>query len=76
MGKRGKDFVEVYGGNERIAHIMRRHLESEGIPAVVVPIKDGAVSTFSGSLNLSVLVPRKYALVARKIIGLYSVGKD
>ncbi|MBI4330309.1 MAG: DUF2007 domain-containing protein [Chloroflexi bacterium] len=76
MGNPDEDLVEVYCGNEPAAHIVKGRLESEGIPAVAAPVRDGAVSTFNGFLKLSVLVPRKYALLARKTIGPYNVGKD
>jgi hypothetical protein len=71
MGASKSDFVVVCTvQGEPIAHIIKSHLESEGIPAYLKKESVGLVYglTVDGLGQVSILVPRELVEEARRII--------
>lgn len=68
MDKFDHELVEVFCGAETVAHIVEGRLESKGIPLILKPVGEAYLSVTTGSRRLSVLVPRKYATAAKRLI--------
>lgn len=73
------DFVVVCTvQGELIAHIIKSHLESEGIPAYLKKESVGLVYglTVNGLGQVSILVPRELAEDAKRIIEPQDIGQS